>query len=101
MDHAIDGITASEGMLDGIGVPHIPFNHVDGVGSCQLLNPVECLWRAVVEVVQNYEIMALLKQPKTGMAADEAGSAGDQHAPSQCPNPSDADDSEAGRRFEV
>ena len=45
--------------------------------------------------------MALLKQHKTGVAADEAGSAGNQHAPSHLPKSLDADDSEAGRRFEV
>ena len=78
MDHASEGITAPEGMLDCIGVPHIPFNHVDGVGSRQLLNPVECLWRAVVEVVQHHKLVALFQQNKAGVTANEAGTTCDE-----------------------
>ena len=43
MNHAIDGITAVEGALDSIGVTHIPFNNVDRIGSCKLLNPFQSL----------------------------------------------------------
>ena len=51
--------------------------------------------------LKNAKLVAFGATRKAGVAADEAGSAGDQHAPSHCPNPSDVDDSEAGCRFEV
>ena len=43
MDHSINSITASEGTIHSIRVTHIPFNHVHGVGSRQLLNSAESL----------------------------------------------------------
>ena len=45
--------------------------------------------------------MALLKQHKAGVAADEPGSAGNQHAPSHLPKSFGVHDSAADRRCEV
>ena len=70
--------------LDGQLVANIAL-YQNRLTPCDLLDPVECFWVTVAEVVENNNFVAGLKQLDAGVGSDVTGTAGNQNTHARPP----------------
>ena len=80
MDDAINRPATSEGAIDGVQITDITFDKIQRIRACEFLNSLKSFWAAVIEVVENHQLIPLLKQNKSGVAPDETSATSDQDA---------------------
>ena len=80
MDDAVNRLATREGAMDRVQITDITFDKIQRIRACEFLNSLQSFWAAVIEVVENHQLIPLLKQNKRGVAPNEASATSDQDA---------------------
>jgi hypothetical protein len=77
MNYPINWSPTIKSAIDRVYIPDITLNKIQSIRACELLYSLQRLWAAVVEVVENHQLIALLQENERGVAPDEAGATSD------------------------